>query len=102
MATCVVSGTLIDPSGTGIQGATIKANIVAPYLAGGTSLISPKEQSTQTNSSGVWSLTLIQGLSVIVAIEAPQNATDSNRRNTFSIIVPATSTATFENLVTEY
>lgn len=101
MATCVVSGTVVDPSETGISGAVVKANVVTPNFNGGTSLIASKEISTTTAASGTWSLTLSQGLSVIVAIEFPPNSTNSNVRSTYSFTVPATTTASFSTLATE-
>lgn len=98
---CIVSGILVDPSSTPIEGAVISANIVVPYFVGSTDMIAPDEISTTTDSLGAWSLNLYKGLSCIVTIQYPPNSTDSRRRYNFSIIVPATDTASFFSLVTE-
>lgn len=101
MAICTITGTIVDSTATGINGATIKFNVTAPQLDVANNLIMPFEVNTTSNSSGVFTLALDQGISGICAIEYPPNSTDSNRRHTFSILVPATSTATFASLITE-
>jgi hypothetical protein len=101
MATCVVTGTLKDTSETAISGATVKVNIVTPTFNGGTALIMPKELSTTSNASGVFTVTLARGLSVLVSIDYPPNATDSTRRQVYAVTIPDAATATFSTLVTE-
>lgn len=100
MATCTVSGLIEDITGTAIQGAVIKANLVTPYFTT-TIMVMPKEISTTSASNGTWSLTLIQGAQAIVQIDYPPNTTDSQRSLKFAIAVPLTSTANFSTLCTE-
>jgi len=100
MATCTVSGVIKDASETGIQGVTIRARIVTPYFTT-TILVLPVEVSTTSDSFGAWSLALNQGAKAIVQIEYPPNGIDSNRRYSYTIIVPASGTANFSTLATE-
>ena len=101
VALCTITGALLDPTGTGIAGANVKTNIVSPFLDANNNLLIQKETQVTTDSSGNFTLSLVQGSSVVVAMEFPPNSTDSNRRQTFSILVPFTLTASFSNLVTE-
>lgn len=100
MALCTVSGLLQDATATAISGATVRFNQVAPSFST-TILVPTKEVSTTTASDGTWSLSLIQGLSGIVSIDFPPNATDSNRRVTYSVVIPASASATLQSLATE-
>ena len=96
MATCTYSGTLLDPSETGIVGATVRFNIQTPVMnTGATGLLAPKELSTTTTSGGAWSLTLSQGASGILTIDCPPDSLNATVKYKFDIVVPATSTATF-------
>lgn len=98
---CAVSGTTLDPTGTAIVGAVVKSNLTAPTIDVNNNVLLQHETQTTTDSSGNFTLNLVQGTSQIVAFEFPPNSTDSNRRVTFSIIVPSTSTANFYSLVME-
>lgn len=100
MATCTVSGVVKDVSETAVQSASVRAKIVTPFFST-TIHIVPKEISTTTDTSGAWSLSLNQGSQCIVTIEYPPNTTDSKLRYSYSITVPATSTANFSTLATE-
>jgi hypothetical protein len=102
MASCVITGTLLDPSETAVASATVRFNICTPNFNSGTSLFVPKEISVQTNTLGVFTVTLAQGLSVVASILYPPNATDSALRTNYAFSVPATTTAAFASLVTEF
>lgn len=102
MATCTLSGTLVDPSETAVSGATIVFKISNAYANGSaTKFFVPKDLSTTSASDGTWSLTLSQGISGIISIDyTKSNIAASNKLN-YSIVVPATSTAVFNTLATE-
>lgn len=100
MATCVVSGVIKDVSDTAISGAEISSSLVTPVFSG-TTFIAPKEVSTTSAVDGTWSLTLVQGVSVIIHIEYPPSSTDTKRRVSYAITVPASSSANFSTLATE-
>jgi len=100
MATCTVSGTIKDASETAISGAVVKASIITPIFSG-TAHIVPKEVSTTSASDGTWSLALLQGVNALVAIEYPPNSTDSKKRLTYAVTVPASSSANFSTIATE-
>lgn len=100
MATCAVSGTLVDLSETAVSGATVRARILTPQFSG-TSLVVPYEISTTSSASGVWTLNMSQGVSAEVTIEYPPNSMDSSRKYTYAIAVPTAGTAAFSTLATE-
>lgn len=95
MATCAVSGTLLDLGGGAIIGATVRFSSASPTLDASFSLLMPKEVRTTTDASGVWTLNLVQGMSGDIIIEYPPNSTDSTLPYYFSIVVPSQSTADF-------
>lgn len=100
MATCTVSGTLKDLSDTAISGAIIRAYVEQSVFSG-TTQVAPSEISTTSDAAGAWSLVIIQTLTCQVVIEYPPNTTDSRRRLTYSITVPASTTANFSTLAVE-
>lgn len=104
MASCTVTGSIFDLTGTPIGGATVKAYLTTAYFYG-TALVVPYELSTTTDTSGGWSLTLQEtfsvGRSITISIEYPPNTTDNKVRLDYAIVVPNQSTANFSDLVTE-
>lgn len=102
MSTCVVSGTLVDASETGISNAVVRFKLVSGTANGSaTNFFAPEELNTVTASNGAWSLTLSRNLSGMITIDYPPNVTDSTKRLSYSVVIPNTSTATFNSLVTE-
>ena len=102
MATCALSGTLVDPAGTALTSVTVKVKVVTPCFDSNNSLVTPKEISVTSNASGLFLVTLTQSLSVTLTVHYPQNATDSSRPYAYSFVVPATATASFNStLITE-
>lgn len=102
MATCSLTGTLLDPSGIAISGATVAANVVTPCFDASGNFIVPKDTSTTTSVSGVFTIVLDQGLSITLTIQYPPNTTDSIKRYNYNFTVPSTPTATFNStLITE-
>jgi len=101
MATCSITGTLVNPTGTGISGATVELRVTTPQFDAANSLVVPYTSTVTTNSSGVFTLTADQGISAIVTVVYPPNATDSGRRYAYSVVVPSSASATFASLATE-
>ena len=101
VSTCVVSGKLVDPTGTAVVGATIAASLTVPYFYTDGSLIIPYQVSTTTASDGTWSLTLAEttttSTSIEVSIYLPNGSGGTVRRN-YTIIVPNSGTANFATL----
>jgi len=98
MATCAVSGNILDPSGTAAASLEVSARVNQSSLSG-TSLIVPAQLTTTTNSSGNWTLTIQQSLSVIFTVEYPPLGTEPMRVESFTANIPATTTASFSNLI---
>lgn len=99
MATCIVSGTLLDPSETAISGANVSFDVQSPILdLNGVSLLGPKAPSTTTASDGTWSLTLSRGISGILSIDVPPDSLNGANRYEFTIAVPVAATATFPSV----
>lgn len=101
MATCTITGTLVDPTGTAISGATVELRVTSPQFDASNALVMPYTASVTTNSSGGFTLTADQGISAVVTIDYPPNSTDSSRRYSYSVLVPSATSATFQSLVTE-
>lgn len=101
MATCSITGTLVDPTGAAISGATVELRVTTPQFDAANALVVPYTSTVTTNASGVFTLTADQGISAIVTIVYPPNATDSGRRYSYSVLVPTASTAAFNSLATE-
>lgn len=100
MASCSVTGTLQDPSGTALNGVVLRFAIVTPQIIAG-ALIMPAQVSATTDSSGNFSLSLAQTISGTLIIEYPPTSGDAIRRYEYAIVVPATSSATLASLITE-
>lgn len=101
MATCSITGTLVDPTGTAISGATVEIRVVSPQFDAAGSLVMPFTSLVTTNASGAFTLSADQGISAVITIDYPPDATDSNRRYSYSIVVPSAASATFQSLATE-
>lgn len=101
ISTCTLSGTLLDPSGTALASVTVRARLAQVKIDTNSNILMPYELSTTTNASGVFSLTLVQGITVVLTIDLPPNATDTIRRRDFTLTIPATGTASLSTLLTE-
>ncbi len=103
MATCAISGAVVDASETAVGNVVVKFVVTTPYANGSaTNWFIPKEVSVTTSTlTGAWTMTLSQGLSGIMSFDYPPNSTDSARRIQYAIVVPATPTASFNTLATE-
>lgn len=98
MATCLVSGNIVSPSGTAISSVTVFARVNQPVLSG-TSLVTPLQLSVQTDSSGNFAMTLQQSISVIFTIMYPSIGTDPQRNAYYTGNIPATTTASFSSVI---
>lgn len=101
MATCTITGTITDPTGTAISGAMVELRVTTPQFDATNNLVVPYVSTVTTSASGAFILTASQGISAVVTIDYPPNATDSIRRYSYSIVVPSYTTATFYSLATE-
>ena len=99
MATCAVSGNITDPSGTAISSVTVSARINQPVFSG-TTLLAPAEIDTTTDSSGNFTLTLQQSISVIFTVMYTPVGTEPQLLYQYTGTIPATVTASFSNVVT--
>lgn len=99
MATCNVTGTLIDSSAIAVSGAMIRFRVVNPMLDSGNNLVLPSEVSTTSAVDGTWTLPLDQGISGILTIDYNQDLLSPTRRNTYSLTIPSSASATFASLM---
>lgn len=98
MALCTVSGILVDISNSPIENAIIEARPSNDIEQGTTSLIVQKRIMDVTDSNGAWSLDLVQGTGVVVTMRYTDGGTGEMREQ-FTITIPATSTANFNDLI---
>lgn len=99
MATCAVSGNMIDASGAAQQSVTVYARVVQPVFSG-TSLVTPTRISTYTDASGNFTLTVQQSVSVIFTVQYPPVGTEPQRIQSYTGTIPATTTASFSSVIT--
>lgn len=98
MATCAVSGTILDPAGDALVSVEVSARINQSTLSG-TSLIVPAQIATATDSSGNWTLTVQQSLSVLFTVEYPPVGTEPMRVESFTANIPAAASAQFSSII---
>jgi hypothetical protein len=92
MATCLVSGIVLDPSGTAVNSAPVSFNVQTPTIS-----TDPVQASTTTDSNGQWSLSLQQSISGVFTIEVAPSITSKRVLYSFSANIPSSSTATFSS-----
>lgn len=98
MATCAVSGTLLQPDGSVATSVTVAARIPNAVVSG-TSVITPRIVSTVTDTSGNFVLTVQQSISVIFTVQYPIIGTEPMRVFNYTGNIPATATASFTNVI---
>lgn len=96
MATCVISGTVVDAAATPVSGAPVMFNIQTPILSA-----DPVEGSTTTATNGTWSLTVQQGLSGVITIRVASGPLGRQNTYRFNVNVPTASTATFSSILVD-
>ena len=100
MATCAVSGNILDISGTAISSVTVFARVSQPEVSS-TSLVVPLQLSVQTDSSGNFVMTIQQSISVIFTVLYPSIGTDPQRIFSYTGNIPATATADFTSVIVQ-
>jgi hypothetical protein len=98
MATCAVSGNIVDPSGTALLSVTVAARVNQPVFSS-TTLIAPEMISTVTDASGNFTLTVQQSISVIFTVTYPVIGTEPMRSYEYTGNIPATTTANFSSVI---
>lgn len=98
MATCAVSGNILGADGAAVTSVTVTARVSQPVISG-TSVIVPEELSVQTDSSGNFTITVQQSISVLFTIQYPVIATEPVRQYVYTANIPATTTAAFSSVI---
>lgn len=98
MATCAVSGKFIQPDGSAATSVTVEARVVNPAVSG-TDVVAPQLIETETNASGEFTLTIQQSLSVVFTVVYPIVGSEPIRKYQYTGNVPATTTASFTNVI---
>lgn len=98
MATCAVSGTLLQPDGTAATSVSVFARVPTSVVSG-TSVIAPFVISAVTDVSGNFVLTVQQSMSVIFTVQYPIIGTEPMRTFNYTGNIPATATAAFTSVI---
>lgn len=98
MATCAISGTILDAQGAAVTSVTVSARVPSPVVSG-TNVIVPFEVSAMTNASGNFVLTVQQSISVIFTVQFPTVGTEPLRTFNYTGNIPGTATATFTSVI---
>lgn len=98
MATCAVSGNLIQPSGEVATSVSVIARVPVPVVSG-TSVIAPFEIEAFSDASGNFVLTVQQSISVIFTVTYPIIGTEPMRTFNYTGNIPATTTADFTSCI---
>ncbi len=98
MATCAVSGSVLDIDGTPAMSVTVFARIPAPQVSG-TSVLVPFEISSVADASGNFVMTIQQSISVIFTVQYPIVGTEALRIFNYAGTIPATTTASFSSII---
>lgn len=81
-----------------MQSVTVWARVLQPIISG-SSLVTPLAVSTYTDASGNFTLTLQQSISVVFTVQYPPVGTEPQRIYNYTGNIPATTTASFVNVV---
>ncbi len=100
MATCAISGNLIDPTGTAVSSATVFARVNQPVVSS-TSVVAPVLVSAISDASGNFVLTLQQSISVIFTVQYPVTGTEPMLQFSYTGNIPASATADFVNVIVD-
>ena len=99
MATCAVTGKILDSTETGLLSVQVCVRPLTGLSLDATTLIAPKESRVATNASGDFTLTLSQNQTYSCRILYPPNATDSAKELHYTLSVPVATTANFNTIV---
>lgn len=98
MATCAVNGNILSPAGVAMTSISVSARVNQSTLSG-SSLVVPSQIATATDSSGNWTLTVQQSLSVLFTVQYPPIGTEPMRTESFTASIPAAASAQFSSIV---
>lgn len=98
MASCTITGTLLDPSGLPVLGATVFARVPVPVVSG-TSVITPVMVSAISDANGLFSLAVQQSISVIFTVQYPIIGTEPMRSVSYTGNIPPDVSASFTNVI---
>jgi hypothetical protein len=102
ITSCTVTGNVKTPDNSGLQGVLVKAYMIHPVEYADGTLVAPYQVSTETDSNGDWSLTLVETTTVsatmTVAFEFPSGGADYKRKE-YTVTVPNSASATFASLI---
>ncbi len=98
MADCLVLGTIIDEAGAAVENATIRARTLRETIIGN-NFIAPVEVVATTDSSGNFTLTVQQSLSVLFVINYPTGIGEPRRSLNYSADVPAQASVQFTSII---
>lgn len=98
MATCAVNGNILSPAGVAMTSLVVSARVNQSTLSG-TSFVVPAQILTATDSSGNWTLTVQQSLSVLFTVQYPPVGTEPMRIESFTATIPAAASAQFSTIV---
>lgn len=96
MSICVVSGTVVDPSGNPLSGVPVDFNIQNAIVSA-----DPVQGTTSTASNGTWSMSLLQGLSGVFTISVRNSNFGKSFPYRFNVAIPASSTANFSSILVD-
>ena len=104
MATCTISGTIVNLSETAISGANVRAYSTGPFISG-TNYVTNSIVTTTTDTNGDWSLALTRtaNLTTPRTVTIEFEYTDGRAGlviERYTVSVPNAATANFEDLIT--
>lgn len=102
---CLVSGTLLDATGSTLSGINVNAKVNRPYIDPTSGALIPNQAiQTITDGNGAWSMSLIETTTANVGVtfsflySSDQNNSQQNIYE-YTVLIPATTSATFSSLV---
>ena len=102
ISTCAVTGNVKNLLNSNVQNCTVKASVLTPFFHG-TAWISGEISSTTTDSSGNFSLSVIEtetvGKKISFTFEY-NDGTGATKRRAYTVVVPDEASATLADLVT--
>lgn len=102
---CLVSGTLLDATGTPISGANVNARTTRPYVDPTSGSLIPNQTiQVVTDVDGTWSMSLLETTTpnVGVTFSFLYSSDENNSQQVeyeYTVLIPATTTATFASLI---
>lgn len=102
---CLVSGTLLDATGTPLSGANVNAKTDRPYIDPTSGSLIPNQAiQVVTDATGAWSMNLLEtttakvGVTFTFLYSSDENNSQQNIYE-YTVLIPAVTSATFASLV---